>query len=128
MTLFSASDTMSRLTIAVLASLALLTGGPVHARDKGDAAAAQGRYAEVNGLRMYYELHGSGKPLVVLHGAFGWATAYSALAKGRQQIAVELQGHGHTADVDRPLSVEQMADDVAALLEHLEVERADVFG
>jgi pimeloyl-ACP methyl ester carboxylesterase len=119
---------MIRSTIFVLASLALLTGGPVHAQDKLDAAAAKGRYADVNGLRMYYELHGTGKPLVVLHGAFGWATAYPGLAKGRQQIVVELQGHGHTADVDRPLSVEQMADDVAALLDHLKVERADVFG
>jgi pimeloyl-ACP methyl ester carboxylesterase len=77
---------------------------------------------------MYYELHGTGKPLVVLHGAFGRASAYPALAKNRQQIAVELQGHGHTADVDRPLSFEQMADDVAALLKHLNIERADVFG
>jgi pimeloyl-ACP methyl ester carboxylesterase len=88
----------------------------------------EGRYATVNGLRMYYELHGSGKPLVVLHGAFGRPTAYPALAKNRQQIAVELQGHGHTADRDQPLSVEQMADDVAALLQELKIERADVFG
>jgi pimeloyl-ACP methyl ester carboxylesterase len=88
----------------------------------------EGRYATVNGLTMYYELHGTGKPLLVLHGAFGWATVYPALAKNRQQIAVELEGHGHTADLDRPLSIEQMADDVAALLKHLQIERADVFG
>jgi pimeloyl-ACP methyl ester carboxylesterase len=119
---------MIRSTIVVLASLALLTGGPVHAQGKNDAAAAKGRYADVNGLRMYYELHGTGKPLLVLHGAFGWATAYPGLAKGRQQIVVELQGHGHTADVYRRLSVEQLAHDVAALLDHLKVERADVFG
>src|SRR5262249_45854826 len=54
-------------------------------------------YADVNGLKMYYEIHGTGKPLVVLHGAFGFATAYPALAKGRQLVAVEQQGHGHTA-------------------------------
>jgi pimeloyl-ACP methyl ester carboxylesterase len=89
---------------------------------------AKGRYAEVNGLRMYYEVHGTGRPLVLLHGAFGLATVYPALAKDRQVIAVELRGHGHTGDVDRPLSPELMADDVAALLKELKIERADVFG
>ena len=91
-----------------------------------------GSYAEVNGLKMYYEIHGTGSPLVVLHGAFmtigGMGAFVSALARDRQVIAVELQGHGHTADVDRPLSYEQMADDVAALIGHLGIERADVFG
>jgi pimeloyl-ACP methyl ester carboxylesterase len=77
---------------------------------------------------MYYEIHGTGEPLVLLHGAFGWANVYPALAKNRQQIAVELQGHGHTADINRPLTPEQMADDVAALLKHLKIERADIFG
>jgi pimeloyl-ACP methyl ester carboxylesterase len=85
-------------------------------------------YAAVNGLKMYYEIHGAGKPLVVLHGAFGWATVYPTLAKNRQVIAVELQGHGHTADVDRPMTVEQLADDTAALLKQLKIERADFFG
>jgi pimeloyl-ACP methyl ester carboxylesterase len=88
----------------------------------------QCRYANVNGLRMYYEIHGSGKPLVLLHGAFSRAVVYPALGRGRQMIAVELQGHGHTADIDRPLSFEQMADDVAALLHHLKIEQADFFG
>jgi pimeloyl-ACP methyl ester carboxylesterase len=91
-----------------------------------------GNYAEVNGLEMYYEIHGTGSPLVVLHGAFmtiGAMGAFvSALAETRQIIAVELQGHGHTADVDRPLSYEQMADDVAAVIGHLGIEQADVFG
>jgi pimeloyl-ACP methyl ester carboxylesterase len=77
---------------------------------------------------MYYEIHGTGKPLVVLHGAFGWATAYPTLAKDRQLIAIELQGHGHTADIDRPLSYEQMADDTAGLLKQLKIEQADFFG
>src|SRR5260221_8802809 len=87
-----------------------------------------GKYAIVNGLKMYYEINGTGKPLVVLHGAFGWATAYPTLAKNRQVIAVELQGHGHTADIDRPLTIEQMADDTAAFLKHLKIEQADFFG
>jgi pimeloyl-ACP methyl ester carboxylesterase len=81
---------------------------------------------------MYYEVHGepggTAPPLVVLHGAFGVANVAPALARGRQVIAVELQGHGHTADVDRPLTYEQMADDVAALLDHLKIKQADVFG
>jgi pimeloyl-ACP methyl ester carboxylesterase len=91
-----------------------------------------GDYAEVNGLRMYYEIHGTGQPLVVLHGAFMTIGAMGAfvpeLAEARQVVAVESQGHGHTADVDRPFSYEQMADDVAALLRHLGIEQADVFG
>ncbi|CAN5765737.1 alpha/beta hydrolase [soil metagenome] len=92
----------------------------------------RGDYAAVNGLEMYYEIHGNGQPLVVLHGAFmtigAMGAVVPALAETRQVIGVELQGHGHTADVDRPLSYEQMADDVAALLRHLGVEQADVFG
>jgi pimeloyl-ACP methyl ester carboxylesterase len=93
---------------------------------------SKGNYAEVNGLNMYYEVHGTGQPLVLLHGANMTIDAMGevvpALAKTRQVIAVELQGHGHTADIDRPLSYEQMADDIAALLRHLGIEQADVFG
>ena len=93
---------------------------------------SKGNYAEVNGLEMYYEIHGTGEPLVVLHGAYmtidAMGTLVPELAKSRQVIAVELQGHGRTADIDRPLSYEQMADDVAALIEHLGIEKADVFG
>src|ERR671916_3259532 len=92
----------------------------------------RGNYAEVNGLRMYYEVHGTGGPLVVLHGAYmtidSMGELVPGLARDRQVIAVELQGHGRTADVDRPLTYEQMADDTAALLRHLGVEPADVFG
>jgi len=89
-------------------------------------------YAPVNGLEMYYEIHGTGRPLVVLHGAYmtidSMGEVVPELAKTRQVIAVELQAHGRTADIDRPLSYEQMADDTAALLQHLGIEQADVFG
>lgn len=92
-------------------------------------------YAEVNGLRMYYEIHGegdSGEPLLVLHGAYMTIDAMGEvvpeLARDRRVIAAELQGHGRTADIDRPLSYEQMADDAAALLHHLGIGTADVFG
>lgn len=82
-----------------------------------------GKYVSINGLNMYYEVHGAGKPLVVLHGAFGVVGMFEQLlqqlAETRQVIAVELQAHGHTADIDRHLSFEFLADDVAALLKHL---------
>jgi pimeloyl-ACP methyl ester carboxylesterase len=82
---------------------------------------------------MYYEIHGTGQPLVLLHGAFSaigtsFGGLIPTLAQGRQVIGVELQGHGRTADIDRPLTVPQMADDVAALLDHLGLAQADVFG
>src|SRR3712207_1700515 len=81
----------------------------------------KGNYAEVNGLRMYYEVHGEGRPLVLLHGAYmtagDWGPILPGLAEGRRVIAVELQGHGRTADVDRPITYEGMADDVGALIE-----------
>jgi len=89
-------------------------------------------YAPVNGLNIYYEIHGTGEPLVLLHGAYmtieTMGEIVPSLAESRQVIGVELQGHGHTADIDRPLTYEHMADDVAALLRHLGIEEADVFG
>src|SRR5258706_12393608 len=95
-------------------------------------ARTPGKYADVNGIKLYYEIRGSGRPLVLLHGGLGAIEMFGpnlpALARGRKVIAVDLQGHGRTADVDRPLSVATMADDIAALLEHLKIERADVMG
>ncbi len=93
---------------------------------------AHSGYAPVNGLNLYYEVHGTGQPLVLLHGGFGTVDMFSALLPGlaetRQVIGVELQGHGHTADIDRPFSFESMADDIAALIAHLGHANADVFG
>jgi len=88
----------------------------------------KGEYTSVGDLKMYYEIHGTGRPLVLLHGAFMWATVYPALAENSQVIAVDLQGHGRTADIDRPFTFEQMADDVATLLKQLKIEQTDVFG
>ncbi len=89
-------------------------------------------YALVNGLNIYYEIHGSGEPLVLLPGGFMTVEAMGEilpqLAATRRVIAVELQGHGHTADIERMLCYESMADDIAALIRHLELERADIFG
>jgi pimeloyl-ACP methyl ester carboxylesterase len=89
-------------------------------------------YADVNGLSLYYEEHGSGEPLVLLHGGIGSGEMFVAiipdLAAGRRVITVDLQGHGHTADIDRPFSPEDMADDVAALVSHLGLAQTDVMG
>ena len=94
--------------------------------------AAQGQYASVNGLQLYYEMHGAGAPLVLLHGGAGAIEMFSAvlprLAAGRQVIAVDLQAHGRTADIDRPMSYEAMADDIGALIAHLGLAQADVMG
>jgi len=94
---------------------------------------APGKYANVNGLKLYYEIHGSGSPLVLLHG--GGSTIKSTfgrvlpeLKKNHRVIAIELQAHGHTADINRPLSFEQDADDVAMLLQQLGIAKADFFG
>lgn len=97
-----------------------------------DSVTATG-YAPVNGLQMYYEIRGSGGvPLVLLHGAYGmiemWGPLLAAFAETRQVIAVDQQAHGRTADIDRPLSFEQMADDTAALLDELGIAKADLFG
>jgi len=107
--------------------LAALAGGC--ATGKIDRA----NYAPINGLRMCYEEHGRGRPLVLLHGGGSTVqTTFGAilpkLARNHHVIAPEQQAHGHTADIDRPLSFEQMADDTAALLELLGVRDADVLG
>jgi len=89
-------------------------------------------YASVNGLKMYYEVHGAGRPLLLLHGGFmsidAMGAILPALAKIRQVIAVELEGHGRAADLDRPLSLGQMAEDVVDLLGQLKIKQADIFG
>jgi pimeloyl-ACP methyl ester carboxylesterase len=90
-------------------------------------------YADVNGLNLYYEQHGEGPPLVLLHGGLvtielSFGAAIPFLAEHRRVIAVELQGHGRTADIDRPMAFEHLASDVVGLLDHLGIEEADVFG
>lgn len=92
-----------------------------------------GRYASVNGLKLYYEIHGKGVPLVLLHGGgstieSNYARILPALAEVYMVIAVELQAHGHTLDIERPLSFEQDADDVAELLKQLHINKANFMG
>ncbi|OLE25471.1 MAG: alpha/beta hydrolase [Actinobacteria bacterium 13_1_20CM_3_71_11] len=91
-----------------------------------------GRYAEVNGINLYTETHGTGRPLVLLHGGLGSGEMFGpvlpALAERYQVIAVDLQGHGRTADIDRPIEIPLLAGDIAALIDHLGLDRPDVVG
>src|SRR5437660_12507844 len=100
--------------------------------ERGSETKGVGRYADVNGIKLYYEIHGTGRPLILLHGGLGAIEMFGpnlpALAGGRQVIGVDLQGHGRTADIDRPLSTALMADDFAALIKHLGLASADVMG
>lgn len=93
---------------------------------------ANGAYAEVNGINMYYETHGAGRPLVLLHGGLGSGEMFGpilpALSEHHQVIAPDLQGHGRTADIDRPLDVALMADDIGALIDQLGLDAPDVVG
>jgi pimeloyl-ACP methyl ester carboxylesterase len=101
-------------------------------------AESAGHYAKVNGMEMYYEVHGTREtaesaPLILLHGALSaigtsFGKLLPGLANGRQVIAVEMQGHGHTADIDRPLRYELLADDISALLVQLGIAQTDLFG
>src|SRR5580700_3217585 len=93
----------------------------------------QGDYAPVNGLKLYYEIHGDGDPLILLHGGAGSTEMFGdvllpSLARGRRVVLVDLQAHGRTADIDRPLSYESMADDIAALIGYLGHDEADITG
>lgn len=89
-------------------------------------------HADVNGIKLYHEIYGEGEPLVLLHGGLmtigEMSTLLEPLAKTRKVIAVELQGHGRTADTDRPLAMDTMADDFAAPLDHLSIQKADIVG
>jgi pimeloyl-ACP methyl ester carboxylesterase len=118
---------MTRKAIAALLLLTLVATGASAQRESTSG------YAPVNGLTMYYEIHGRGEPVVLLHGAFmtitnNWDGWIGELSKTRKVIAVEMQGHGRTADIPRDITYENLADDVAALLDHLKIQRADLIG
>ncbi|TMD76609.1 MAG: alpha/beta fold hydrolase, partial [Chloroflexi bacterium] len=91
-----------------------------------------GKYAKVNGLNLYYETHGAGRPLILLHGGLMSSETFGPvlplLSEHHQVIAPDLQGHGRTADIDRPIDVRLMADDIAALIDHLGLEKPDLVG
>jgi pimeloyl-ACP methyl ester carboxylesterase len=120
---------------AIVASVQAQPAKPAPAKPAPPSATpASGKLANVNGLKLYYEVHGSGgRPLVLLHGAFCtiegcFGRLLPALAKNRQVIAIEQQAHGHTADIDRPLTIAAMADDTMKLLAQLNITNADFLG
>lgn len=128
-----------RAVLAAIATLAALaTASPILAESAipatpGLSAPDRAGYLPVNGLNMYYEVRGEGFPLILIHGAFSaigtsFGPVIPGLAKDRQVIGLEMQAHGRTADIDRPLSIDQMAEDVAAAIDALGFEKADVFG
>jgi len=91
-----------------------------------------GEYAEVNGINLYYETHRAGRPMILLHGGLGSGEMFGptlpTLAESHQVIVPDLQGHGRTADIDRPLDIRLMADDIAALIDHLGLDKPDLVG
>src|SRR5215471_35911 len=95
-------------------------------------AKGAGQYAEVNGINLYFETHGAGRPLILLHGGLGSGEMFGpimlALTERHQVIAVDLQGHGRTADIDRPIDIRLMAGDIAALIDHLGLDQPDLVG
>jgi pimeloyl-ACP methyl ester carboxylesterase len=100
--------------------------------DVTNAAKDTGQYAEVNGIKLYYETHGAGRPLILLHGGLGTGEMFgpvlAQLAEGHKVVVVDLQGHGRTADIDRPIDVRLMAGDIAALIDHLGLDKPDIVG
>ena len=127
--------TLLRFVVAAIAVAMLVVAPIASAQRTIGRRGIGGRYAFVNGLKMYYEVRGPqrGTPIVFLHGAFSniesdFGKVLPTIAKTRQVIALEQQGHGRTADIDRPLTYEQMADDVAELLRQLRVTKADFVG
>lgn len=126
-----ATVSLSRTLATLFATTVILATTQAQAQDARTDSGG-GEYASVNGIDLYYRVDGSGKPMILLHGGLGASDMFQpilpALAAGRQVIAVDLQGHGRTADIDRPLRTEHMADDIAALIRHLGLERADIVG
>ncbi len=135
---FVAGGTITGLSLASgAAARAQGTAGTATPAAEGLTTLVEQGYLPVNGLEMYYEIHGDATdglpPLLLLHGGFlSIATSFSQmlphLAATRQVVGVEQQGHGHTADIDRPLTFEQEADDTAAALRQLGLDQVDVFG
>ena len=117
------SEMRPRALVALLMLLATATVA---------SAQASGERVTVNGMRMYYEVSGAGDPLIVLHGAYmnipSMGSIIPLLAKTHRVYALELQGHGRTTDIDRPITYQNLADDVAAFMDSLRIPRADVFG
>ncbi len=117
--------------ILLLLSFGILSAASINAQQPKTLKSSG--YAPVNGLKLYYEVHGEGQPILLLHGAYmtiglNWNQLLPELSKTRKVIVVEMQGHGHTADTERPFAYPTLASDVAGLLKHLKVDSADILG
>ncbi len=126
--IMNSKPNMKTTTFVLSILLSMLLAGVVSGQQKPTTG-----YAPVGGLKMYYEVHGSGDPVVLLHGAFmaisgDWNDWIGELSKTRKVIAIEMQGHGRTADIKRDLSYENLSDDVAGLLDYLKIPSADIIG
>ena len=128
----SQAHALCELAAALVAALTMATYSPVLAQTPVTTTPVKSGYAPVNGLNLYYEIHGSGKPLILLHGGLGSTASFGdvlpSLAKTRQVIVTDLQAHGRTADINRPMSIEAMADDIAGLMKYLKIPSADLMG
>jgi pimeloyl-ACP methyl ester carboxylesterase len=124
--------TLRRRLIATTAAGTILAASVLACAQTHTTTALKTGYAPVNGLNLYYESHGTGEPLILLHGGLGATAMFGEvlplLSKTRRVIAVDLQAHGRTADIDRAMSFEAMADDIAALMKNLGIDKADVMG
>jgi pimeloyl-ACP methyl ester carboxylesterase len=130
--LSSRQSIQERIMLAKIALTFAALALAVPSFTEAQAEKPKGSYADINGMKMYYEIHGRGEPLIMLHGGVMGSEAFGsnieALANTRQVIAVHLQGHGNTRDIDRPFRFEYLADDVAALVAKLKLKQVDVLG
>jgi pimeloyl-ACP methyl ester carboxylesterase len=123
---------MLRRSFIAIAAVIILAASSLAFAQTRAAITVKSGYASVNGLNLYYEIHGTGEPLILLHGGLGSTEMFGEimplLSNNRQVIVVDLQAHGRTADIYRPLSFAAMADDIAALIKHLGIGKADIMG
>jgi pimeloyl-ACP methyl ester carboxylesterase len=124
-------DNMLRRDFLKTATATAMLTATLPIQAKETSAMSNANFADVNGQHIFYSVHGAGKPLILLHGGIdpdSFGSNLAELAKGQQVIAVHLQAHGRTPDTDRPMRCESMGDDVAALIGHLKLGKADIMG
>ena len=126
-------STIKTIVLLLLMHLALAAVCVAQQAAAGKSTLKSSGYAPVNGIKVYYEVHGEGSPLILLHGAYmtinlNWAQLIPELAKTRKVIALEMQGHGHTPYSDRAMNFPALATDVAGVMKFLKIDSADVVG
>src|SRR5205823_5661098 len=128
----AATGKKNSIVLLVIQVLILLCSSAYAQNNSATVQPVKTGYADVNGLHMYYEVYGRGEPLILLHGGFGSTDMFSSvmptLSAKRQVIAVDMQAHGRTADIDRPMTFEALSNDVVALLKYFKLDKADIMG